>query len=74
MRALLISSTLLTSPAFAAADGWPSVSNALEATRFADQTEITPANVARLKPVCTYDLGRQTSFQTGPVVVCDTML
>ncbi len=72
MRAILIASTMLASPALAASD-WPSVNNSLEGARFAGQTEITPANVASLKPVCTYDLGRQTSFQTGPVVVGGTM-
>ena len=73
MRVLLIASTMLATPALAQYSNWPSVNNNLEATRFADQAEITPANVAQLKPICTYDLGRQTSFQTGPVVLGDTM-
>ena len=73
MRALLLASTILATPALAQSSNWPSVNNNLEATRFADQAEITPANLAQLKPICTYDLGRQTSFQTGPVVLGDTM-
>ena len=48
---------------------WPSYNNTLEGTRFATQTEITPANVVRLGPVCTYDLGSEVSFQTGPIAV-----
>ena len=46
MRALLIASTMLATPALAQSSDWPSVNNNLEATCFADQAEITPANVA----------------------------
>jgi len=61
---------LLTSTSVMAASGdWPSVNNTLEATRFASQTQINPANVARVVPVCSYDLGREAAFQTGPITV-----
>jgi alcohol dehydrogenase (cytochrome c) len=55
--------------AVAASADWPSYNNTLQGARFAEQKTITPQNVATLAPVCTYDLGRQASFQTGPVVV-----
>jgi glucose dehydrogenase len=41
--------------------------------RFSPLTDITTANVARLRPVCTFDTGEQVSFQTGPVVVNGVM-
>jgi alcohol dehydrogenase (cytochrome c) len=68
-----LSATILAlgvTPARAAfSSDWPSVNNRLEADRFAAQSEITPENVRRLVPLCVYDFGRATSFQTGPIVV-----
>jgi alcohol dehydrogenase (cytochrome c) len=48
---------------------WPSFNRTLEGTRYAPQTQITPANATSLKEVCRYDLHQTTSFQTGPVVL-----
>lgn len=75
---LLISAALLAAPAFAqpalqSADDWPYFARTTMSDRFAPQTEITSANVAGLKEHCRYDLGRQTSFQTGPIVVNGTL-
>ena len=48
---------------------WPSYNRTLSSERFAPLATITPDNVARLRVECTYDLGIDTSFQTGPIVV-----
>lgn len=52
---------------------WPSYNRTPTGERFAPQTEITPANAASLRQVCSYDTGLRTSFQTGPIVVGRTM-
>ena len=56
-----------------AKDDWPGVNLTLEFTRYAQQTEITAANVAALKTICSRDVGRQTAFQTGPPIVVDVI-
>ncbi|MBN9560993.1 MAG: PQQ-binding-like beta-propeller repeat protein [Alphaproteobacteria bacterium] len=73
VAALLASTAVI--PAFAQmSDGdWPSYNRTLTSERFSPLTAITPANAARMHKVCSYDLGRQTSFQTGPIVVGGTM-
>ena len=72
-RALLAATALLAVPGHAASGDWPSFNNTLKGTRYGEQTELTAANVARLQPLCTFDVGRQVSFQTGPIVVDGTM-
>lgn len=52
---------------------WPSYNRTLTSERFAPLAAISPANVARLQVACTYDLGIDTSFQTGPIVVGGVM-
>jgi len=52
---------------------WPSYNRTLNGQRFAPQAEITPANASKLSEVCRYDLKQSTSFQTGLVVVNNTM-
>jgi alcohol dehydrogenase (cytochrome c) len=52
---------------------WSSYNRTLLGDRFAPQAEVTPATVRQLLRICSYDLGRQTSFQTGPVVIDDTI-
>ncbi len=52
---------------------WPHYNRTLTSERFAPQDQITPSNVSRLRVACTYDLGIDTSFQTGPIVVGRTM-
>ncbi len=72
MRSLLcVAGALsLVSPMFAqSANDWPAFNRTLTGDRFALQTEITPANAAKLHEVCRYDLKQQTSFQTGPIVL-----
>lgn len=48
---------------------WPGYNRTLTSDRFAELSMIDRSNVANLRPVCTYDLGIDTSFQTGPIVV-----
>ncbi len=50
-------------------DDWPSYNRDLASNRYSPLNAITTANAAKLQPVCTYDTGDETSFQTGPIVV-----
>ena len=52
---------------------WPSYNRTLDGQRYSPLAEITPANVAQLQPVCELGLGEEGGFQTGPVVIEDTM-
>ncbi len=52
-----------------AGSDWPAYNRTLEGDRFAPQSNITAANVSALKPLCTYEIGQTTSFQSGPIVV-----
>jgi alcohol dehydrogenase (cytochrome c) len=51
------------------AGDWPTFNRTLLGDRYAPQTQITPANAAKLHEICRYDLKQQTSFQTGPLVI-----
>jgi alcohol dehydrogenase (cytochrome c) len=55
-------------PSPAAAD-WPSYNKTLTSERFSDLSQINTKNVAKLKVLCSYDTGRLTSFETGPIMV-----
>ena len=55
------------------ADNWPTYNRTYGSDRFSPLAEITPANVASLRPLCSYDTGETTSFQTGPLVVDGTI-
>ncbi|MEP6687345.1 MAG: PQQ-binding-like beta-propeller repeat protein [Gemmatimonadales bacterium] len=52
---------------------WATYNRTLEGNRGSPLAEIDTGNVARLRPVCTFDLGERAAFQTGPVVVAGTM-
>lgn len=52
---------------------WPSYNRTLMSDRYAPLDEINTGNVAKLHPICTYDIGMQTEFETGPLVVGDTL-
>ena len=55
-------------------DDWPGLQpDVSPAIAFRRSPTSPPANVARLRPVCTFDTGEQVSFQTGPVVVNGVM-
>lgn len=52
---------------------WPSYNRTLAGERYSPLAEITTANVARLRTICSYTLPEVTSLQTGPIVVGGTM-
>jgi alcohol dehydrogenase (cytochrome c) len=52
---------------------WPSYNRSLTSERYAPLGQIDRSNVAELKAACTYDLGINTSFQTGPIVIGRTL-
>lgn len=54
-------------------DPWPSYNRTLDGQRYSPLNEITAGNVSRLKPVCEFGMGEEGGFQTGPVVIGDTM-
>lgn len=54
-------------------DSWPSYNRTLDGQRFSPLNEITASNVSRLKPLCEFGMGEEGGFQTGPVVIGDTM-
>jgi alcohol dehydrogenase (cytochrome c) len=74
-RSLLCLGLLSVVPVLSAqsANDWPSYNRTLMGDRFAPQTQITPANAAKLHEVCRYDMKQQTSFQTGPLVIGGVM-
>jgi hypothetical protein len=53
--------------------GWRGYNNSHDGQRFSALDQIDTGNVARLKPVCELKLGEEGPFQTGPVVIGDTM-
>src|ERR1700675_185735 len=52
---------------------WPSYNRTLTSERYVPFDQINKANVAGLKQLCVYDLGIDTSFQTGPIVIGRTL-
>ncbi|HEU4698257.1 MAG TPA: PQQ-binding-like beta-propeller repeat protein [Gemmatimonadales bacterium] len=61
-------------PAPADAAEWRTYNRSYDGQRFSPLTQLTTANVAQLRRVCTYDTKEQVSFQTGPLVVDGTMI
>jgi PQQ-dependent dehydrogenase (methanol/ethanol family) len=53
----------------AAPSDWPSYNRTLSSERFSPLDQITSANAAQLKLVCSYDTGEATAFQSGLVQV-----
>ncbi|HXJ01904.1 MAG TPA: PQQ-binding-like beta-propeller repeat protein [Micropepsaceae bacterium] len=68
---------LLFSQGFAADSSdvtdWPSFNRTLSSERYVPLDQINKTNVAGLKQLCVYDLGLDTSFQTGPIVIGRTL-
>src|SRR2546425_8843731 len=56
-----------------AATDWAGYNRTLTSERYAPFDQINKTNVSRLRQVCVYDLGIETSFQTGPVVIGRTL-
>lgn len=75
LAALLTNGCTTTSVPSASAGitDWPSYNRTLTSERFATLDAITSDNVSRLRIACTYDLGIDTSFQTGPIVIGGTL-
>lgn len=48
---------------------WPSYNKTLTSNRFSSLAQINRSNVGRLKVLCTYDTGRHTGFNAGPIMV-----
>ncbi len=75
--AALAGAALVLSPGYAA-DGpgsgdWPSYNRTLTSERYVPFDQINRGNVAGLRQLCVYDLGIDTSFQTGPLVIGRTL-
>src|SRR2546423_1193993 len=52
----------------AASANWPYHTGNYSGTRYSQLTELTPANAARLRVACVFQVGTAEVFQTGPVV------
>ena len=52
---------------------WPAYNRTFTSQRYVPLDEINTKNVAQMKQICTYDLGVQTEFETGPLVIGDTL-
>ena len=52
---------------------WPSYNRTLTSERYVPLDQINRGNVSGLKQICVYDLGIDTSFQTGPLVIGRTL-
>ena len=74
--ALAAVTSVTLSPSEAADAGvtdWPSYNRTLTSERYVPLDQINKTNVAGLKQLCVYDLGIDTSFQTGPIVIGRTL-
>jgi alcohol dehydrogenase (cytochrome c) len=72
--AVVIGATLAANaPAQGNPADWPSYNRTLAGDRYAPQTAVTPITAGQLHRICSYDVGRPTSFQTGPVVIDNTI-
>ena len=52
---------------------WTTYNRTYAGDRYSPLRQITTANVARLRRVCSYDTRENVSFQTGPVVIGGVM-
>ena len=71
--ALTISACNRESRSKSANIGWPSYNNSYDGQRYAAPSQIDTRNVSRLKPACEFKLGEEGPFQTGPLVIGETM-
>ena len=71
----LVLSLLLAGPVMAqdADTVWPSYNNTLDGERYSPLKEITPQNAARLTETCKVPMGGPGPFETGLVMVDDTL-
>lgn len=73
MPGLLIVGLASIATAHAADPGWPSYNRTLKSDRFSPLSQITRDTVSKLKVACIYDTDVETGFQTGPIVVGETL-
>ena len=52
---------------------WPAYARTLDGQRYSPLGAINRSNVTQLRPVCELRLGEEGPFQTGPLVIGDTM-
>jgi alcohol dehydrogenase (cytochrome c) len=52
---------------------WPIYNRTLTGERYAPLDQINRTNLARLKQVCVYDLDVDAAFESGPIVVGQTL-
>jgi alcohol dehydrogenase (cytochrome c) len=58
----------------AAAGDWPSYNRTPTSQRFSPLDQINTKNVAKLKVLCTYDLGEFTAFESGLIMVNSALI
>ncbi|SRR5579884_2490537 len=64
---------LLAQASFGQSTEWPTYNGDLPATHFSALREITAANVKSLRQACNYDTGETATFQSGLLMVQDTL-
>src|SRR5579864_4570390 len=77
LAGFVLASTSALAPQIAAAQDsrtdWPSYNRTLASDRYSPLDEINRTNVAKLHQLCVYDLGLQTEFEPGPLVIGRTL-
>jgi alcohol dehydrogenase (cytochrome c) len=63
--ALALAAAFINASAQAQTKDWPSYNHTLTSDRYATVSDIDTKNVSKLKVLCSFDTGEQTSFQTG---------
>ena len=58
----------------AAAGDWPSYNRTVNSDRYSPLGEINAANVAKLKVLCTYDVGGYKAFESGLIMVNNALI
>jgi alcohol dehydrogenase (cytochrome c) len=68
------SASSASATASSAAGDWPSYNRTVTSDRLSPLSEITTANVAKLKVVCTYDVNGFEAFESGLIMVNDALI
>jgi alcohol dehydrogenase (cytochrome c) len=68
------SSTPAAAPSLPAAGDWPSYNRTVTSDRLSPLAEIDTKNVAKLKVLCTYDVGGYEAFESGLIMVNDALI
>src|SRR5579862_3384707 len=55
------------------ASDWPTANRDYVSTHYSPLEQITTANVSKLRPHCSYDLGEQVQFQDAPLAVAGVL-